>query len=75
MPESATVGFRREPKPIGDVFEPGAKPEACVADAPTHDEWYSAPFTETGSSRLRVGLGAVCIDKRFRRGSGLTALP
>lgn len=75
MPERATIGSWREPKPIGEVFEPGAKPEAGVADAPNHDERYSVPFTETVSSRLRVGLGAVCIDKRFRRGRGLTALP
>lgn len=51
MPERATIEFWRDLKPITDVFKPDAKPEACVANAPTDDERYYVPFTDTVSSR------------------------
>ena len=43
--------FWRELKPIAQVFRPGALPEAYVSNAPTEDERYYVPFSETVSSR------------------------
>lgn len=50
-PELATTAFRKAIKPIAEVFKPDALPEAYVADAPTADERYYVPFTDTVSSR------------------------
>ena len=43
--------FWRDLKPIERVFRTDAKPEAYIPDAPTEDERYYVPFTETVSSR------------------------
>ena len=51
MPEKATNEFWRDLKPITKVFQPDAKPEVYMANAPTDDERYYVPFTETVSSR------------------------
>lgn len=51
MPEKATTEFWKAIKPIAEVFKPDALPEAYVANAPTADERYYAPFTDTVSSR------------------------
>src|SRR3954452_5670190 len=39
--------FWRDLKPIEQVFRPGALPEAYIADAPTEDERFYVPFSET----------------------------
>jgi len=51
MPELATTEFWKDLKPIAQVFQPDALPEAYIANAPTDDERYYVPFTETVSSR------------------------
>ena len=51
MPERATVEFWKELTPIAKVFKPDALPESYVANAPTDDERYYVPITETVSSR------------------------
>jgi 2,4'-dihydroxyacetophenone dioxygenase len=51
MAESATTEFWRDLKPIPDVFRPDAMPEAYIANAPTDDNRYYVPITETVSSR------------------------
>jgi 2,4'-dihydroxyacetophenone dioxygenase len=51
MSDTAKTEFWRDLKPIERVFREDAKPEAYVADAPTEDERYYVPFTETVSSR------------------------
>ena len=43
--------FWRDLKPIERVFRTDAKPEAYIPDAPTDDERYYVPFTDTVSSR------------------------
>jgi 2,4'-dihydroxyacetophenone dioxygenase len=43
--------FWRDLKPITTVFKPDALPEVFVADAPTEDERYYVPFTDTVFSR------------------------
>ena len=43
--------FWRDLKPIDQVFRPGALPEAYIKDAPTDDERYYVPFSETVGSR------------------------
>lgn len=51
MPEPATTEFWKTIKPIAEVFKPDALPEAYVGNAPTTDERYYVPFTDTVSSR------------------------
>ena len=51
MPEPATAEFWRDLKPIEGVFKADAMPEAYIADAPTEDERWYVPFTDTVSSR------------------------
>ena len=65
MPEAATSEFWRDLKPIAKVFQPDAKPEVYIAGAPTEDERYYVPFTET-VRRGRCG-------SRRRRTSGATS--
>ena len=43
--------FWRELKPITNVFKADARPEVYLPDAPTEDERYYVPFTDTVSSR------------------------
>jgi hypothetical protein len=43
--------FSRGLKPITSVFKADARPEVYVSDAPTEDERYYVPFTETVGSR------------------------
>ena len=43
--------FWRDLKPITNVFKADARPEVYLSDAPTEDERYYVPFTETVSSR------------------------
>src|SRR5919202_5465006 len=43
--------FWRGLQPIKQVFRPGALPEAYIADAPTEDERFYAPLSETVGSR------------------------
>jgi 2,4'-dihydroxyacetophenone dioxygenase len=43
--------FWRDLKPIEQVFRPGALPEAYIQNAPTDDERYYVPFSETVGSR------------------------
>jgi 2,4'-dihydroxyacetophenone dioxygenase len=43
--------FWRDLKPIDQVFRPGALPEAYIKNAPTDDERYYVPFSETVGSR------------------------
>jgi len=51
MPEKASHEFWRDLKPIAEVFKPDAKPEVYLKNAPTEDERWYVPFTETVSSR------------------------
>lgn len=51
MPEKPTSEFWRELKPIPNCFQPDARPEVYLADAPTDDARYYVPFTDTVSSR------------------------
>ena len=43
--------FWRDLKPITNVFKADARPEVYLSDAPTEDERYYVPFTDTVSSR------------------------
>ena len=43
--------FWRDLKPITNVFKADARPEVYVPDAPTEDERYYVPFTDTVGSR------------------------
>jgi 2,4'-dihydroxyacetophenone dioxygenase len=43
--------FWRDLKPIDTVFREGALPETYIQDAPTEDERYYVPFTDTVGSR------------------------
>ena len=47
----APTEFWRSLKPISKVFRPGAAPELHIINAPTDDERFYVPFTETVSSR------------------------
>ena len=51
MAEAATTEFWKDIPPIKSVFKPGALPEAYIRNAPTEDERYYVPFSETVSSR------------------------
>jgi len=51
MPKLATTEFWKDILPLAEVFKPDAKPEAYIKDAPTRDERYYVPFTDTISSR------------------------
>src|SRR5947208_17024762 len=51
MADTTEREFWRELKPIEEVFRPGAGADVYIADAPTDDERYYVPFTETVSSR------------------------
>ena len=53
MPEKATVEFWRNIPAIEKtkVFKPDALPEAYIQNAPTDDERYFVPITDTVSSR------------------------
>ena len=51
MPELAKNEFWKDLKPIDKVFQPDAQPEVYLQNAPTDDERYYVPFTETVSSR------------------------
>ena len=51
MPELAHREFWKDLKPIAQVFKPDALPEAYIQNAPTEDEKFYVPFTDTVSSR------------------------
>ena len=51
MPEDATSESWKDIKPIAGVFQPDALKEVYLAGAPTDDERYYVPFTDTVSSR------------------------
>jgi len=51
MAEAATTEFWRQLQPLKNVFQPGALPEAYIANAPIDDERYYVPFNETVASR------------------------
>ena len=53
MPEKATTEFWRDIAAIekAKVFKPDALPEAYIQNAPTDDERYFVPITDTVSSR------------------------
>ena len=51
MADTTNTEFWRDLKPITTVFRPDAVPEAYIANAPTDDERYYVPFSETVSSR------------------------
>jgi 2,4'-dihydroxyacetophenone dioxygenase len=51
MTDTPVREFWRDLKPIEHVFRPGAGQDIYVSDAPTDDERYYVPFTETVSSR------------------------
>jgi len=51
MAEAPTTEFWKDIKPIKKVFRPDALPEAYIANAPTDDERYYVPLSETVASR------------------------
>jgi 2,4'-dihydroxyacetophenone dioxygenase len=51
MAETTNTEFWRDLKPITTVFKPEAVPEAYISNAPTDDERYYVPLTETVGSR------------------------
>jgi 2,4'-dihydroxyacetophenone dioxygenase len=51
MNEQPKPEFWRGLKPIEKVFQPDAKPEVYISNAPTDDERYYVPFSDTVSSR------------------------
>ena len=65
--------FWRDLKPIERVFRTDAKPEAYIPDAPTEDERYYVPFTDTVSSRplwMSLDQNRWC-DVLYAKGPGL----
>ena len=56
MAETANSEFWRELKPIAQKFRPGALPEAYIANAPTEDERFYAPLSETVGTRPLIWL-------------------
>ena len=51
MADTTNTEFWRDLKPITTVFRPDAVPEAYIANAPTDDERYYVPLTETVGTR------------------------
>ena len=51
MAEKAITEFWKDLKPIANVFKADAKKETYIANAPTEDDRYYVPFSETVSSR------------------------
>ncbi len=51
MAEKPTTEFWRDIKPIANVFKADAMPETYISNAPTDDERYYVPFSDTVSSR------------------------
>lgn len=51
MPKFEGSEFWRDIKPIEQVFRADAQPETYISNAPTDDERYYVPFSETVSSR------------------------
>src|SRR5262249_24777882 len=69
----ANSEFWRELKPIEQKFRPGALPEAYIANAPTEDERFYAPLSETVGTRplwISPSQNRRC-DVLMRRGAGL----
>jgi 2,4'-dihydroxyacetophenone dioxygenase len=65
--------FWRDLKPIEQVFRPGSLPEAYIANAPTDDDRYYVPFSDTVSSRplwISPSQNRWC-DVLMARGAGL----
>jgi 2,4'-dihydroxyacetophenone dioxygenase len=73
MAKRADSEFWRDLKPIETVFRPAAGEDLYVADAPTDDERYYVPFTETVSSRpLWISpTQNRCCDILYASGPGL----
>ena len=71
--EPANSEFWRELKPIEQKFRPGALPEAYIANAPTDDERFYAPLSETVGTRplwISPSQNRWC-DVLMCRGAGL----
>jgi 2,4'-dihydroxyacetophenone dioxygenase len=51
LTESTDREFWRDLKPIEEVFRPGAGEDVYIGDAPTAEERYYVPFSDTVSSR------------------------
>lgn len=51
MSEETKTEFWRDMKPIPEAFKPGGLPETYVSNAPTEDERFYVPFSETVGSR------------------------
>jgi len=73
MADAPMTEFWRHLSPIDPVFKPDALPEHYVANAPTEDERYYVPFSETVSSRplwISPAQNRWC-DIRFAKRAGL----
>ena len=73
MAETANSEFWRELKPIEQKFRPGALPEAYIANAPTEDDRFYAPLSETVGTRplwISPSQNRWC-DVLMCRGAGL----
>jgi 2,4'-dihydroxyacetophenone dioxygenase len=73
MAETVNSEFWRELKPIEQKFRPGALPEAYIANAPTEDDRFYAPLSETVGTRplwISVSQNRWC-DVLMCRGAGL----
>jgi 2,4'-dihydroxyacetophenone dioxygenase len=69
----ANSEFWRELKPIEQKFRPGALPEAYIANAPTEDDRFYAPLSETVGTRplwISPSQNRWC-DVLMCRGAGL----
>src|SRR3954465_11966004 len=73
MSDTTHSEFWRDLKPIEEVFRPGAGADVYIADAPTDDDRYYVPFTETVSSRplwISPSQNRWC-DVLYAKGPGL----
>src|SRR5690242_21358416 len=69
----ANSEFWRDLKPIEQKFRPGALPEAYIANAPTEDDRFYAPLSETVGTRplwISPSQNRWC-DVLMCRGAGL----
>jgi len=71
--EATTTEFWRDLKPITSVFKPDAAPEVYLGDAPTDDEKYYVPLSETVGTRplwISPASNRWC-DILYAKGAGL----
>ncbi len=73
MTDATGTEFWRDIKPIPDTFQPHALPEAYISNAPTDDERFYVPLSETVGSRplfISPSQNRWC-DVLYAKGPGL----